>query len=149
MHSIAPDDARTFANPTCSASARLVNFPVITCAILFCFALLLLFLCVFSLRYTVGEPGMGPAPVSTLFFILYFLQLTPRGAPLCVYLPLSLFDLIAAPFPPPSFLFRCVVHPLSLSLSCYLDCLTLLIWSPFLPYAYCMWLSLACFAFVS
>ena len=32
-----PGDARTFANPACSASARLVNSSVITCAILFLF----------------------------------------------------------------------------------------------------------------
>ena len=61
------------------------------------FALLLLFLCVFFLRYTVGESGMGSAPVFILFFILFFRQLTPRDAPPCVCLPLSLFDLIAAP----------------------------------------------------
>ena len=84
-----------------------------------------------------------------LIFHFYFRQLTPRGAPLYVYLPLSLFDLIAAPFPPPSFLFRCVVHSLSLSLSSYPGYLALLIWLPFLPYACYMWLSLVCFAFVS
>ena len=138
-----------FRQSNVQASARLVNFTVITCAVLFVCALLLLFLCVFFPRYTVGEPGIGPAPVFILFFIFIFRQLTLRGAPLCVYLPLSLFDLIAPPFPPPSFIFRCVAHSLSLSLSSYLVRLALLIWLPFLPYAYYMWLSLVYFAFVS
>ena len=54
--------------------------------ILFCFALLLLFLIVFFLRYTVvvGESGMvGPIPVITIFifiFIFTFGQLTLHGA---------------------------------------------------------------------
>ena len=59
---------------------------------LFCFALLLLFLCVFFLRYTEGESGVGPAPV-----LFCFRQLTSRDAPPCVCLSLSLFDLIAVP----------------------------------------------------
>ena len=64
-------------------------------------------------------------PVSVYFIILYGFDCCP-------------------PFPPPSFLFRCVAH--SLSLSPYLGCLALLIWLPFfrsllicfffLPYAY-------------
>ena len=49
-HSTAPGDAWTFANPTCSASVRLVKlYSNYVCAILFCFASLLLFLGVFSL----------------------------------------------------------------------------------------------------
>ena len=85
-HSIAPGDARTFANPTCSASARLVNFTVITCAILFVFALLLLFLCVFFPRYTVGEPGMGLAPVFIFICHFYFSAAKPsRCSSLCLF----------------------------------------------------------------
>ena len=65
--------------------------------ILFCFALLLLFLCVFFLRYTVGGSGMGPAFVSILFFILFF-GIEPLAMLLLVSaLPLSLFNLIAVP----------------------------------------------------
>ena len=72
-HSIRPADAWTFANPTCGASARLVDlYSSYVCDFCFCFALLLLFLFVFFLRYTIGEPGMGPAPVFILFFILFF-----------------------------------------------------------------------------
>ena len=48
------------------------------CDFCFCFASLLLFLGVFSLRYTVGESAT-------------------RDAPPCGCLPLSLFDLIAVP----------------------------------------------------
>ena len=68
--------------------------------------------------------------------------------PVSVY-PIPLFDLIAVPLSPPSFLFRCVAPSLFLSLPSYLGCLALIIWLPFLPYAYYMWLSLVCFAFVS
>ena len=65
--------------------------------ILFCFALLLLFLCVFFLRYTVGGSGMGPAFVSIFFFIL-FLGIEPLAMLLLVsVLPLSLFNLIVVP----------------------------------------------------
>ena len=111
-------------------------------------------LCVFSLRYTVGESGMGPAPVFILFsFYFIFRQLTPRDASPCVCLPHSfIWFYCCPPFPPPSFLFRCVAHSLSLSLSSYLGCLTLLIWLPFLPYAcdvvvLCLFRS--CLSFVS
>ena len=87
---------------------------------------------------------MGPAPV--FFFFFFFWQLTPRDAPPCVYLPLSLFDLIAVPL---SLLLHvmplCVaLVVLVLALSSYLGCLALLIyvciWLRFLPYAYYMWL---------
>ena len=99
---------------------------VVTCAVLFCFVLLLLFIFVFFLRYTVRESGMGPAPV------FVFGHLTPRDASPCVCLPRSFiwFDW-CPPFPPSSFLFRCVTYSLSLSLSSYLGCLALLIWLPF------------------
>ena len=57
--SITPGDARTFANSTFDS-------------VLFCPVVVL---CVFSLRYTIGESRMEPAPA----FI--FRQLTPRDAP--------------------------------------------------------------------
>ena len=60
-HSITPGDARTFTNPTCGASAGLVNlYSSYVCNFV------ALFLFVFFLRYTVGGSGMGPAPV---FFV--------------------------------------------------------------------------------
>ena len=67
-----------------------------------------------------------------LFIIFIFRQLTPRDAPLCVCLPLSLLDLIAAPlsllldFIPLCGAF--VVLVLVLVLSSYLGCLALLIY---------------------
>ena len=67
-HLITPDDARTFANLTCTASARLVVLYSSHVCDFFCFTLLLLFLVVFFLRYTVGESGMGPASVFDLYF---------------------------------------------------------------------------------
>ena len=84
---------------------------------------------------------MGSSPV---FFFLSFVfrQLTRRDAPPCVCLPLSLFDLIAVPL---SLLLHFIplcgtLVILVLALSSYLGCLALLIWLPFLPYAYYMWL---------
>ena len=50
-----------------------------------------------AIQYTKGESGMGPAPVFNLFFIFIYRQLTPRDAPPCVCLPLSLFNLISVP----------------------------------------------------
>ena len=79
------------------------------------------------------------------FFFFFFRQLTPRDAPPCVCLPLSLLDLIAVLFSLLDF-FRCVAHSLSLSLPCLvflsgLSCTAYIcIWLPFLPYAYYMWL---------
>ena len=80
------------------------------CAILFCFASLLLFLGAFSLRYTVGESGT-------------------RDAPPCGCLPLSLFDLIAVRlFLLLYFIPLCgALVALVLALSSYLGCLALLI----------------------
>ena len=67
-----------------------------------------------------------------LFFIFIFWQLTPRDAPPCVCLPLSLFDLTAVPL---SLLLHfiplcgaLVVLALALALSSYLGCLALLIY---------------------
>ena len=70
-----------------------------------------------------------------------------RDAPPCVYLPLSIFNLIAVPpFPPPSFysaVWRtrcfcpCFVFVSGLSCTTYIC-----IWLPFLLYAYYMWLPL-------
>ena len=93
---------------------------------------------------------MGPAPV---FFSLSFFF---RGEPLAMLLPMSvylipLFDLIAVALSPllHFYFFRCcVAYSLSLSLYVYLVCLALLVWFPFLPYAYYMWLSVVYFAFV-
>ena len=87
---------------------------------------------------------MGPAPVF-FFFFFFFWQLTPRDAPPCVYLPLSLFDLIAVSLSLLNFMPLCVaLVVLVLALSSYLGCLALLIyvciWLRFLPYAYYMWL---------
>ena len=65
---IKPGDARTFANSTYGASERLVDFYssyVVSDLVLFC--LFLLFLFVFFLRCTIGESGIGPAPV--FFFV--------------------------------------------------------------------------------
>ena len=90
--------ARTFTNPTYhGASARLVDLYVVACAILLCFACLLLFLFVFLMRYTIGESGMG----GPLLFYFYFWVANPsRCFSLCLYT--TLFDLILllSPFPP-------------------------------------------------
>ena len=95
---------------------------VCVCVCVF-FALLLLFLFVFFLRYNVGESGLGPAPV----FI--FGHASPC---VCLSHYYFLFDCCPASLPP-SFLFCCMAHSLSLSLSLssYPGCLTLLIWLPF------------------
>ena len=99
--------------------------------------------------YTVGESGMGPAPVFILFSFCFSAANTSRCFSLYWFtLILILFD-CCPPFPTPSFLFRCVAHSLSLSLTSYLGCLALLISLSFLPYAYYMRLSFVCFAFVS
>ena len=52
------------------------------------------------------------------FFFFFFRQLTPRDAPPCVCLPLSLLDLIAVLLSLLLDFFRCVAHSLSLSLTC-------------------------------
>ena len=72
---------------------------------------------------------MRPAPVFFLFFC-FFRQLTPRDAPPCVCLPLSLFDLIAVPL---SLLLHFIplcgaLVVLGLALYSYLGCLALLIY---------------------
>ena len=74
-HLITPGDARTFANPTCGASARVVDL----CSSCVCdfvsFAFLLLFLFVFSLRCRCVRYGS-----CSCFFSG---QLTPRDAYSC------------------------------------------------------------------
>ena len=120
---------------------------------LVCFALLLLFLFVFFLRYDKGESGVGPA------LIWGGGQLTSLDASPCVGIPH--YFILFGNCPPcrlPSFFFRCVAHSLSLSISSCLGCLALLIWLPFLrsllrrmfflPYAYYLWLSFVDFAVV-
>ena len=62
-NSIMPGDARTFVNPTCGASARLVDLYSNYVVRYFCFAFLLLFFFVFFLQHTIGKIGMSPAPV--------------------------------------------------------------------------------------
>ena len=100
-HSIAPGDARTFANPTCSTSARLVNlYSNYVCDfVLFCLVAVV-FMCFLPAIYRRGVYGAYSC-FSFLFslfsFLFFFRQLTPRDAPPCVCLPLSLFDLIAVP----------------------------------------------------
>ena len=71
---------------------------------------------------------MGPAPVLFLFY--FFRQLTPRDAPPCVCLPLSLFDLIDVPlFLLLHFIPLCgALVVLVLALPSYLGCLALLIY---------------------
>ena len=73
-HPITPGDARAFANPTCGASARLVNLysSYEYDFVLFCLVDVVSFLFVFFLRYTVGESGIGPAPVFILLSFLFF-----------------------------------------------------------------------------
>ena len=99
-HSTAPGDARTFVNPTCNSSARLVKLyskyvcDFCFCFVLFCFASLLLFLGVFL-------------PV------IYRRGVRYSRCPSLWLLPLSLFDLIAIPL---SLLLHFI--PLSLSLLC-------------------------------
>ena len=102
-HSTAPGDARTFVNPTCNSSARLVkSYSKYVCDfcflflffVLFCFASLLLFLGVFL-------------PV------IYRRGVRYSRCPSLWLLPLSLFDLIAIPL---SLLLHFI--PLSLSLLC-------------------------------
>ena len=97
-HSIAPGDARTFANPTCSASTKLVNLY----SNYVCDFVLLCLVAVVSMRFlpAIYRRGvnMGPAPYFTLFSIFFiFRQLTPRDASPWVCLPHSLFDLIDVP----------------------------------------------------
>ena len=73
-HSITPGDARTSANPTCGASARLVNlYSNYVCDfVLFCLVAVVS-ICLLFLRYTVGpESGMGPDPVLHFYFYFYF-----------------------------------------------------------------------------
>ena len=108
-----------------------------------------LFCLVVSMRFlpavcSIGESGMGPAP-ALFYFHFYFSAANPsRWFSLGLFTSfLFLFD-CCPPFPPPSFLFRCVAH--SLSLSSYRGCLALLIWLPFLPNAYYMWWSFIYFA---
>ena len=129
-------------------------YTVVTCAILFKFALLLLFLIIFFLRYATGESGMGPAPV-----FIFGQLLIPRDAFPCVCVPhyYYLFH-VCPPSPPPSSLFCGVARSLSLSVFSCLDCLVLLIWLPFLrslprrmfflPFSYYMWFSFVYFSFV-
>ena len=78
------------------------------------------FIC-FSSGY-IGESGMGPA---TLFFI--FEQLAPRDASSCVCIPhfLISFDR-CPPLPLSVFMFRYVLHLLSLPLPSCLGCISLL-----------------------
>ena len=72
-HSITPGDARTFANPTCGTSARLMNlYSSYVCDFVwFCrVAVVSIF---FLLRYTIGESGMGLALfLFVLFLFLFF-----------------------------------------------------------------------------
>ena len=77
-HLRTPRDARTFANPTCGARARLVGlYSNCVCDfVLFCLVAVVVF--VFFLRYAIGEPGMGFAPV------LSFGRLTSLDAFPCV-----------------------------------------------------------------
>ena len=139
-----------FANPTCSTSARLGNlYSNYVCDFVLLCLVAVVYICFLSAIY---PRGVQYGVCSCFYFIFHFIfwQLTPRDVPPCVCLPLPLFDFIVVPpFPPPSFLFRCVAHSLSLSLSSYLGCLALLIWLPFLLYAYYMGLSLVHFAFLS
>ena len=69
---ITPDDARTSANPTCSASARLVDLHSSYVCDFVWFAFLLLLLIVFFLQYRRFRYGVQ------LVFCFYFWQLDPR-----------------------------------------------------------------------
>ena len=84
---------------------------------------------------------MGPAPVLFLFY--FFRQLTPRDAPPCVCLPISLFDLIDVPL---SLLLHFIplcgaLVVLVLALPSYLGCLALLIYVFFFNLTYSRWTS--------
>ena len=99
-HSTAPGDTRTFVNPTCNSSARLVKLyskyvcDFCFCFVLFCFASLLLLLGVF-------------------LPMIYRRGVRYSRCPSLWLLPLSLLDLIAIPL---SLLLHFI--PLSLSLLC-------------------------------
>ena len=104
--------------------------------VLFCF-FAVLFLLVSSCD--IGEPGMGPAPLS-------FLGSEPIAILLVSVYPTLLFFLLLAFFPRSVLFFRFVSHSLSLLLSFCPGCIPLLIGLPylrsllrrmfFLPYAY-------------
>ena len=120
-HSITPGDARTFANPTCGASARLVNLYCSYVCNLLCFALLLLFLTVFFLRYTVRR-GVRYGACSCFYyfhFYFYFYFWAAYNPSRCfsltavsvsVYLSFFFLFNCCPSFPPPSFLVRCMAH---------------------------------------
>ena len=67
-YSIAPGDARTFVNPTCSPSARSVKLHsnYVCDFVLFCLVAVVS-RCFLPVIYR-GESGMGPAPVLFLFY---------------------------------------------------------------------------------
>ena len=119
-YSITPGDARTFANPTLvdlysSYICKFVWFGLVAVGSV-CF---LLAIYRRWIQYRVCACFYFGAANPSQCFSLY--QYT------------SFFYLICCPsFPPPSFLFRCVMHLLSLSLPSCLGCLALLMWLPFL-----------------
>ena len=82
-YSIKTGDARTFASPTCGASARLVDlYSSYVCDfVLFCLVAIASFYFLPTIHH-IGESGMGPA---TIVFI--FGQLTPLNLFPCVCIP--------------------------------------------------------------
>ena len=94
-HSIAPGDARTFVNPTCSTSARseTLHSNYVCNFVLFCLVAVVsrFFLPVIYRR------GVQYGTCSCFILFYFFRQLTPRDSPPCVCLPLFLFDLIDVP----------------------------------------------------
>ena len=109
-HSIAPGDARTFVNPACSASARLVKlYSNYVCDFVLCCFAAVVCRCFLALIYRRG------------------VRYSTRDSPSCIYLPLSLFDLITVPLSLLHFIPLCgALVFLVLALSSYLGCLALL-----------------------
>ena len=92
------------------------------------------------------------------YYYYYSVANPSRCFSLCLLTSSLYLISLLSPFPSSFILFRFLTHSLSLSLSSYLGCLALLVWLSFfrsllkkriyyiififLPYAYCMWLSL-------
>ena len=121
-HSITPGDARTFANPTCGASARLVNlYSSFVCDfVLFCFvAFVSNCLLPTIYRRSRGVRYGGAYSCFYYFHFYYYFYFWAANPSRCfsliavsVSFYLSFFFLFncCPPFPPPSFLVRCMAH---------------------------------------
>ena len=128
----------------CSASARLVKLHgnYVCDFVLFCLVAVVC-RCFLPVIY---RRGVRYGACSCFLFLKYlFRQLTPRDAPPCVSLPISLFGLIAVALSLLPIFYSAVWRT-----RCPWPCLVFLsgssctayicIWLPFLPYAYYMWL---------